>query len=127
MFRVVRFRPGRFWPLPVLLIGLMMVPLAVRLRPVQAASVYEPETVEEKIIYLTFDDGPSANTEALLDVLAEYGVKATFFITGQYEGDKEGLLQEIDAEGHTLGLHTYYHMYDEIYSYSEAFFDDLEL
>ena len=38
--------------------------------------------VEEKICYLTFDDGPSKNTEKILDILAEYDAKATFFLLG---------------------------------------------
>ena len=53
-------------------------------------------TVEEalkqgrKVVYLTFDDGPSDNTDALLDVLAEHNVKATFFVNG-HEGYEEAL------------------------------------
>ena len=40
---------------------------------------------DEKVVYLTFDDGPSENTQAILDILNQYGAKATFFITGGHE------------------------------------------
>ena len=76
-------------------------------------------TVEEalkqgrKVVYLTFDDGPSDNTDALLDVLAEHNVKATFFVNG-YEGYEEAL-NRIVNEGHTLALHTYTHDYAHVY------------
>ena len=38
---------------------------------------------DEKVVYLTFDDGPSANTQRVLDILDQYDAKATFFITAQ--------------------------------------------
>ncbi len=79
-----------------------------------------------RVVYLTFDDGPSDNTTAILEALAEYGIRATFFATGQYEGDSAGLLQRIAAEGHSIGLHSFSHNYEEIYSCSEAFFADLQ-
>lgn len=73
-------------------------------------------------IYLTFDDGPSQYTAQLLDVLAKYGVKATFFVTGR--GDDELIAREF-REGHAVGLHSFSHDYAEIYSSPDAFFDDL--
>ena len=82
---------------------------------------------EVKRIALTFDDGPHyAYTKILLDGLKERGVVATFFVTGQYEGNTADLLQCIADGGHSIGLHSYNHMYDEIYSYSGAFFADLQ-
>ena len=56
-------------------------------------------------VYLTFDDGPSANTDRILDILAQYGVKATFFVVG-----KEGYTDQyrrIVEDGHTLAMHSY--------------------
>ena len=75
-----------------------------------------------KIIYLTFDDGPSAQTARLLDILKKYNVKATFFVTGN--GDDSLILREYQ-EGHTVALHTYSHNYAAIYQNSTTFFDDL--
>ena len=77
-------------------------------------------------VYLTFDDGPSSNTGKILDVLAEYDVKATFFVTGKEGEQFEKLYQRIVDEGHTLGMHSYTHRYDEIYASLDAFAGDLE-
>lgn len=75
-------------------------------------------------VYLTFDDGPSANTKEILDILDHYGVKATFFVVGK-EGDwAEEALAEIVARGHSLGMHSYTHQYTNIYKSVEAFAED---
>lgn len=73
-------------------------------------------------IYLTFDDGPSEFTGALLDTLKNYGVKATFFVTGR--GDDEIIKREHD-EGHTVALHTFSHNYANVYASVENYFADL--
>ncbi|MCR4691409.1 MAG: polysaccharide deacetylase [Lachnospiraceae bacterium] len=77
-------------------------------------------------VYLTFDDGPSPNTGKILDVLAEYDVKATFFVTGKEGEYYDQLYRRIVDEGHTLGMHSYSHKYHEIYASSRAFEQDLE-
>ena len=77
-----------------------------------------------KVVYLTFDDGPSGNTEALLDVLAEHNVKATFFVNG-HEG-YENALNRIVKEGHTLALHTYTHDYAHVYESVDSFAQEVE-
>ena len=70
----------------------------------------ETTTVEPlpdgKYAYLTFDDGPSANTEAILDVLDQYGVKATFFVNGHTGSTMEARYNAIVDRGHALGKHT---------------------
>jgi peptidoglycan/xylan/chitin deacetylase (PgdA/CDA1 family) len=76
-------------------------------------------------VYLTFDDGPSENTRAILDVLKEYDVKATFFVTGQQALSHPERYREIAAEGHTLGMHSYSHKYSEIYETVDSFGEDL--
>ena len=85
-----------------------------------------PATVipEEKTIYLTFDDGPSANTQRLLDTLDKFGVKATFFVTNAFP-EYEPMLAEIARRGHTIGMHSASHDYYEIYQSEEAYFADL--
>lgn len=86
----------------------------------------EPEVKEyEKEIYLTFDDGPSSNTDAILDILKAYDVKATFFVVGKTDEKSKAAYQRIVAEGHTLGMHSYSHKYDEIYQSKESFIEDL--
>lgn len=75
-------------------------------------------------VYLTFDDGPSENTEEILAVLKEHGVKATFFVTGKEGEDAKKRYQEIVNQGHTLAMHSYTHRYSEIYDSLEAFKQD---
>ncbi len=77
-----------------------------------------------KTIYLTFDDGPSARTPEVLQILADNGVKATFFVKNG--GKYNHYMQDIVAQGHTIALHTYTHDYASIYSSDEAYLSDLQ-
>ncbi len=79
---------------------------------------------EGKVAYLTFDDGPSKHTPEILDILAENNIKATFFITGWCIDGKEDILKRIAADGHTVGIHSYSHDYEEIYASCEAWLND---
>jgi peptidoglycan/xylan/chitin deacetylase (PgdA/CDA1 family) len=76
-------------------------------------------------VYLTFDDGPSSNTSKILDILAEYDVKATFFVVGKEEERYQPLYKRIVEEGHTLAMHSYSHKYNEIYQSKESYVEDL--
>lgn len=93
-------------------------------RNVIMEAAQRPETVypEGKSIYLTFDDGPGSYTWRLLNILDKYDVKATFFVmdTGEYT-----LMRELVERGHSIGIHTRNHNYQEIYSSPEAYFEDL--
>lgn len=86
----------------------------------------EPETEEVKIrnVYLTFDDGPGVYTDEILDILQEYEVKASFFVTGKSGEEYERLYRRIVEEGHTLGMHSYSHKYSEVYASRENFEED---
>lgn len=77
-------------------------------------------------VYLTFDDGPSENTEAILDILAQYGVKATFFVTGNEDEETKAVYQRIVDEGHTIGMHSYSNKYSVIYESEESFENDYQ-
>ena len=79
---------------------------------------------QEKIVYLTFDDGPSNNTKKILDILDKYNAKATFFVTGTNQKCNY-LIKEAHQKGHTIALHTYCHDYSQVYSSVDAYFDDL--
>lgn len=76
-------------------------------------------------VYLTFDDGPSIYTTQILDILDTYGVKATFFVTGQQALSHPEWYQEIVGRGHTIGMHSYSHIYSDIYESMEKFETDL--
>ena len=63
----------------------------------------------ERLIALTFDDGPSKHTITLLDGLAERGVQATFFIVGENAETYPDTVRRAYAEGHQIANHTYDH------------------
>ena len=75
-------------------------------------------------VYLTFDDGPSIYTNEILDILKQYDVKATFFVLGKESEEAQQTLKRIVEEGHSLGMHSYTHQYDQIYASREAFAED---
>ena len=95
----------------------------------------EPDTEEQgapeeedirKKIYLTFDDGPSSNTDEILDILKAYDVQATFFVVGKADEASRRAYRRIVEEGHTLGMHSYSHSYAEIYESEKAFQSDMK-
>lgn len=76
-------------------------------------------------IYLTFDDGPKwGTTDAILDILKEEGVEATFFVTN---GGPDELIKRIYDEGHTVALHTATHNYATVYASIDSYFNDLNI
>ena len=83
------------------------------------------DQVEDKCIYLTFDDGPSARTPEILQILQEENVKATFFVIGKTDEQSLQWMRDIAEQGHTIGMHTYSHQYEDIYESVESFLDDL--
>ena len=89
-----------------------------------AGPVMNPDVVnpDGKVIYLTFDDGPGPRTPELLDILKKYNVKATFFVVNTKYIQT---LQRIAAEGHSIGIHSTTHKFDQIYANEEAYFHDL--
>ena len=81
-----------------------------------------PTASTGKIIYLTFDDGPGKYTGQLLDVLAKYDAKASFFVVSS---GNMAITQRMVNEGHTVAIHSATHNYASIYASDEAFFADL--
>ena len=97
---------------------------------ISEVATIEPSNQEreaKKRIYLTFDDGPSVYTGDILDVLKEYNVKATFFVNGKEGEWADEALKRIVDEGHTLGMHSYSHEYEQIYASVEDFAADYEM
>ncbi|MCR4441994.1 MAG: polysaccharide deacetylase family protein [Peptococcaceae bacterium] len=81
--------------------------------------------VDQKLIALTFDDGPSPTfTPQVLDVLNQFGVKATFFVVGRQVEKFPAILVREAREGHTVGNHMYTHSRVDKLSL-EALIDDL--
>lgn len=83
----------------------------------------EKQSLSGKIVYLTFDDGPSEYTMDILNTLDKYNAKATFFVTCSDKLSK--ISKEIVKRGHTIALHTCTHRYKDIYKSEEAYFKDL--
>lgn len=86
-----------------------------------------PETLDnsrKKVVYLTFDDGPSENTPRILDILKENNIRATFFIIHPYIESHNTIVERIFNEGHTVGNHTSKHEFQYVYTSEEAFFKD---
>lgn len=79
-----------------------------------------------KAVYLTFDDGPSANiTPQILDVLKEENVKATFFVNDHGRG-LDYLIKRAYLEGHTIASHTMSHNFYTVYTSEDAFFNEID-
>lgn len=118
--------------------ALLRINEEIRLEPKSAPEYVELPDMEDipevdaetedgiRRVYLTFDDGPSIYTDELLDILAEYDVKATFFVTGKGKEGYGDIYRRIVEEGHTLGMHSYSHEYSNIYASLENFQEDIE-
>lgn len=90
-----------------------------------AAQELKANVRETGVIYLTFDDGPSARTEEILDILHKKDVKATFFVVGIQDEAEKAILRRIVEEGHTLAMHSYSHNYSRIYASVEDYLADM--
>jgi len=77
----------------------------------------------EKIVYLTFDDGPSVCTDQILNILRQERVKATFFVTAQFT-PYLNRMAAIAKDGHEVAIHTYSHNF-KIYKSIDSYFADL--
>ena len=80
-----------------------------------------------KVMYLTFDDGPSEeSTEKILDILKERNIQATFFVIGEYVRKYPETAKRIVAEGHTIGIHCDVHDYNSLYASVDSYVADFE-
>lgn len=77
---------------------------------------------EKKVVYLTFDDGPSKNTELILDILKANNVNATFFIISPYIEPHINFIKRAYAEGNSIGNHTADHEFKYVYTCEDVFF-----
>lgn len=92
--------------------ALILIIAAVLSLVVAASSI----NYDDKIVYITFDDGPTNNTPKILDTLAKYNAKATFFVLEDRIGQYPEYMQRLVAEGHSIGLHGISHDVNVIYS-----------
>ncbi len=83
------------------------------------------EALTDKVVYLTFDDGPSSRSTAkIIEILKRYDVKATFFVQGRNVVKNPESLKLIYEGGHAIGNHSYSHNYTVIYSDEDSFWED---
>ena len=101
-----------------------MEPVSASVPQTEAEELTEEPKENVHKVYLTFDDGPSIYTNDILDILKEYDVKATFFVLGKETEEAKQAMRRIVEEGHSLGMHSYNHQYDQIYASKEAFAED---
>ncbi len=79
-------------------------------------TVYHLKT-NERVIAISFDDGPAVRTEQILDLLNKYDIKASFFLVGKQIEKYVNTLKRIDKEGHLIGNHSYtHHFWFDMYS-----------
>ena len=84
-------------------------------------------SMQKKVCYLTFDDGPSKHTEQILDILEKYNANATFFVIGKELQEEDGtVLQRMIEDGHAIGLHSNVHNFDELYGSVERCVQDFD-
>jgi peptidoglycan/xylan/chitin deacetylase (PgdA/CDA1 family) len=81
---------------------------------------------ERPTVYLTFDDGPSANTPKVLDILKQEKVPATFFVLGEQVEARPELARRIVREGHAIGNHSYDHVYGQLYGSFQQYWKQIQ-
>ncbi len=76
---------------------------------------------QKKVIALTFDDGPWPNTTSqILDILKDKNIKATFFMIGQNLKNFPRIGQQVAADGHAIGNHTWHHWHRQMNEFTAA-------
>lgn len=91
------------------------------------AAAEQAADADMKVMYLTFDDGPSAeSTEQILDILKERNIKATFFVIGENVRKHPETARRIVEEGHTIGIHCDVHDYEMLYESVDSYVADFE-
>lgn len=93
----------------VFLCGVLALLCVFRSQVVYAEGETAAPDPQPKVLYLTFDDGPSQYTQAVLDVLAKHNAKATFFVLGRHANGRGDLLHAMYEAGHGVASHTYNH------------------
>lgn len=82
---------------------------------------------EEKLAYLTFDDGPTLKaTGKILDILKEEHIKATFFVVGKHVKEHPELVKRAYEEGHYIANHGYHHDNKKLYQSNESFIEEIK-
>lgn len=101
----------------------LLSPIGTKVR----CSTFNDNATPEKVVYLTFDDGPGGDTTSkTLDILKSEGVPATFFIIGQQIKGQEDIILRMKNEGHAIGLHSFTHERSKLYGSSSDFICEMK-
>ena len=120
--------PKQYIIIELIMAGILII-LCVSLinKRMGALEANSKEFWQKKVCYLTFDDGPSNNSEEILDILGKYDAKATFFLIGsEICEEKRPMIERIEEEGHAIGLHSNVHDFDKLYVGVNACVQDFE-
>jgi peptidoglycan/xylan/chitin deacetylase (PgdA/CDA1 family) len=111
---------------PVLTYKILIVSGSANIRSNFYTQVYSSGATSEKIIALSFDDGPHPeHTPAVLSLLKQYEAPATFFVIGKNIPDNENLIRKINDGGHIIGNHTWSHSFFIDFKGKNAFREEL--
>ena len=82
--------------------------------------------ITEKVLYLTFDDGPDINsTLQILNILSKHSLKVVFFCSGKAAAENPGLINKIRSDGHVVGNHGYNHL-NGLFSSKQKYLSDIK-
>ncbi|MDR9748709.1 polysaccharide deacetylase [Paenibacillus taichungensis] len=84
------------------------------------------ENPQDKVVYLSFDDGPGNHTREVLDILRKEQVLATFFVLGEQAERYPEMIRAVVEDGHALGNHTFNHNYEQLYSDFKVFWKQIK-
>ncbi len=110
-------KPNQYILIELIMTGILLILcVSIYMKRIDAVESNSHNSISEKVCYLTFDDGPSNNSEEILDILKKYNVKATFFLIGEeIREEKRQVIERMVKEGHTIGLHSNVHDFDKLY------------
>ena len=113
-----------------IILGLLFLSYKKNFFAIESASNSVSDTLaknDEKIAYLTFDDGPTLRaTGKILDILKEENVKASFFVIGKYVAKHPELVKRAYDEGHYIANHGYSHDNSKLYKSNESFLSEVK-
>lgn len=110
-----------------IIIFVLLVVLIFSVSCKKEKNIPTPVPPDPKIVYLTFDDGPSPVTPQILDILAKNDILATFFVVGTNVERYPEILKQTILAGHSVGIHSYSHKYKEIYQNGQTLTRDINL
>jgi len=121
------------WSVILVRIAILLCAFAAYASTADTSSAFgsdEPVSTEkntqDKVVYLSFDDGPGNHTREVLDILRKEQVPATFFVLGEQAERYPELIRALVEDGHALGNHTFNHQYEQLYSDFKVFWKQIK-